>query len=200
MFKPTYSLSTTLLNNIVRIKNLVGELNNRKFPSLVLAHFEKESYSLSSHASTSIEGNPLPLTDVRRLLKSAPSHLRDTEKEVLNYNNALKYLDASVKKQKRVTPDFICHIQSLVTKGLLTKKNIGKFRQEPVVVNDPRRRAVAYIPPDASDIKPLTLELTRFLETHHVTLDPLILAGIFHKQFVIIHPFMDGNLTTRTST
>jgi Fic family protein len=31
--------------------------------------------------------------------------------------------------------------------------------------------------------------------------DPLILAGIFHKQMVIIHPFMDGNgRTTRLVT
>lgn len=32
-------------------------------------------------------------------------------------------------------------------------------------------------------------------------IDPLILAGIFHKQMVIIHPFMDGNgRTTRIAT
>ncbi len=32
-------------------------------------------------------------------------------------------------------------------------------------------------------------------------IDPLIIAGIFHKQFVIIHPFMDGNgRTARLAT
>ncbi|MEK7534422.1 MAG: Fic family protein, partial [Patescibacteria group bacterium] len=32
-------------------------------------------------------------------------------------------------------------------------------------------------------------------------IDPLILAGIFHKQMVVIHPFMDGNgRTTRLVT
>ena len=32
-------------------------------------------------------------------------------------------------------------------------------------------------------------------------LDPLLLAGIFHKQFVIIHPFVDGNgRTARLAT
>ena len=35
-------------------------------------------------------------------------------------------------------------------------------------------------------------DLFRFVKTNQST-DPLILAGIFHKQFVIIHPFMDGN-------
>ncbi|MBI2075000.1 MAG: Fic family protein [Candidatus Levybacteria bacterium] len=32
-----------------------------------------------------------------------------------------------------------------------------------------------------------------FVNSNRETIDPLILAGIFHKQMVIIHPFMDGN-------
>ena len=36
-------------------------------------------------------------------------------------------------------------------------------------------------------------DLIRFVDTSKTTIDPLILAGLFHKQMVIIHPFMDGN-------
>ena len=98
MFKPVYTVHTILLNNIVRIKNLITELNEQTFSDVVLARFEKESYALSTFASTSIEGNPLPLTDVRNILKHTPEHIRDTEREVLNYNNALIYLFSYQKK------------------------------------------------------------------------------------------------------
>jgi Fic family protein len=60
-------------------------------------------------------------------------------------------------------------------------------------VNDPRKRIIAYIPPNAPDITGLMSELVGYLAKEYDTIDPLILAGIFHKQFVVIHPFMDGN-------
>jgi Fic family protein len=172
---------------------LIDELNEQKFPQLVLARFEKDSYAISAHASTSIEGNPIPLTDVRKILKNTPAHIRDTEKEILNYNKALEYLNTLVSKPKPVTNAFICATQSIVISSLMEKKNVGKYRVDPVVVNDPHKRKIAYIPPNASDVTGLMNELIGYLEKEYNTIDPLILAGIFHKQFVIIHPFMDGN-------
>jgi len=83
----------------------------------------------------------------------------------------------------------------------MEKKNVGTYRVDPVVVNDPRKRAIAYIPPNADDVATLMNELISYLEKEYNTIDPLILAGIFHKQFVVIHPFMDGNgRTTRLVT
>ena len=193
MFEPKYQLNTSLLNNLVRIKNLISELNNQKFPELVLAKFEKDSYAVSAYASTSIEGNPIPLTDVRKILKNTPAHIRDTEKEILNYNKALEYLNTLVSKPKPITKAFICGIQSMVTSELIDKKNIGQFRADPVVVNDPRKRKIAYIPPNVADVSKIMQELIVYLEKNYNNIDPLILAGIFHKQFVVIHPFMDGN-------
>lgn len=193
MFEPKYKVTPSLLENIVKIKNLIDQLNNQKFSELVLAKFEKDSYAISTHASTSIEGNPIPLTDVRKILKNAPAHIRDTEKEVLNYNRALEHLSTLLSKPKPVTNIFVREIQSIVIDGLIDKKNNGKFRADQVVVNDPRKRKIAYIPPSASDVNNLMNELVDYLERDFNNTDPLLLAGIFHKQFVVIHPFMDGN-------
>jgi Fic family protein len=201
MFKPTYNLSNELLNNIVKVKNLISELNDQKFPELVLVRFEKDSYAISAHASTSIEGNPIPLTDVRKILKNTPAHIRDTEKEVVNYNSALLYLNTLVSKPKPITNSVICKTQSIVIEGLMDKKHVGKYRKDPVVVNDPKKRVIAYIPPNEGDVSTLMNELISYLEKEYNTTDSLILAGIFHKQFVVIHPFMDGNgRTTRLVT
>ena len=194
MFEPCYILNKTLLDNIVLIRQIIGTLNEKKFPRLIFAEFEKEARAISAYASTSIEGNPLALTDVKRVLKTHPKHIRDTEREVINYNQALIYLNSiSKKKSQSVTKNLLCLIQKVVTHGLINKKNNGIMRKDPVVVNNPKTRTITYIPPDAKDIIHLTKELLAFLKKEHDNLDPLILAGIFHKQFVIIHPFMDGN-------
>jgi Fic family protein len=201
MFRPIYKLNTDLLNNIVKIKNIINELNDQKFPSIVLAEFEKDSYAVSAFASTSIEGNPIPLTDVRKILKQHSVNVRDSEREILNYNKALEYLNQLVPKQNKVDSNFMCKIQSIVIDNLIDKKNIGKIRTDAVVVNNPKKRQIVYIPPDAKDVPDLTGELSDYLAREYNSTDPLILAGIFHKQFVIIHPFMDGNgRTTRLIT
>lgn len=44
-------------------------------------------------------------------------------------------------------------------------------------------------------------DLVTFVETQRNILDGLLLAGLFHKQFVIVHPFVDGNgRTARLAT
>src|SRR3989344_2943239 len=93
MFHPKYTITDQLLANITKINELVHEINDMRFPKLVLVEFEKYARELSAFASTSIEGNPLPLTDVKILLKSKPEKIRDSEREVINYNNALELLN-----------------------------------------------------------------------------------------------------------
>ena len=202
MFNPKYTITSRLLSNIKRITELVTELNGRHFPDVVLFDFERRAREVSAHSSTSIEGNPLPLTEVKRLIKNAPENVRDSEKEVLNYNNALVYLNELVN-QGDVSFDLelILKIQKMVTDGLVNKFNSGKIRLEPVFVNNPRTRQAIYFPPDHQDVPQLMKELLEYIKENKRKTDPLILAGIFHKQFVIIHPFIDGNgRTSRLAT
>lgn len=82
------------------IGEAIGEIKSFGMTQKTLARLELEARELSSYASTSIEGNPLPLTDVKKLLKTRKEHLRDTEREVLNYNKALLTLYTSVHSGK----------------------------------------------------------------------------------------------------
>ena len=93
MLYAKYTITDRLLGNIKRVNNLINELNNRRFPHVVLLELEKIARAVSTYASTSIEGNPLPLTEVKKILKSKPAHIRNSEKEVLNYNQALQDLN-----------------------------------------------------------------------------------------------------------
>jgi len=194
MFSPKYSITPKLLENIKHVALLAQELNNKRFPTLITLEFERRARELSAYSSTSIEGNPLPLTEVKKILKHTPARIRDTEREVLNYNKALEYLNTRAKSGKlEVKVSLILSIQQMVTDGLIGKYHSGKTRKEPVFVNNPRTRSVAYLPPDVKDVDSLLFDLVEFSARNEKVIDPLIIAGIFHKQFVVIHPFVDGN-------
>ncbi|MBI3282609.1 Fic family protein [Candidatus Curtissbacteria bacterium] len=201
MFRPKYTITDQLLANIKRTNSLVNELNNRRFPSVVLLELERNAREVSSFASTSIEGNPLPLTEVKKILKVKPDHIRNSEREVLNYNQALQELNKKLEENKMtLSVQFILKIQGQVVQGLLPKFETGQLREKPVAVNDPRTGQSVYLPPEVKDVKPLMEDLIEFTNNRE-KIDALILAGIFHKQMVIIHPFMDGNgRTTRLAT
>ena len=78
----------------------------------------------------------------------------------------------------------------------------GAIRKEPVVIRNPRTLdEIIFIPPDAKDVRKLTISLLDFINSNFEAIDPIILAALFHRQCVIIHPFMDGNgRTTRLIT
>ena len=202
MFNPKFIISNKLLENIKCITEIVTDLNSRNFPKVVLAEMEKRAREISAFSSTSIEGNPLPLADVKRILKNKPEHLRDSEKEVLNYNKALVELNDLIKRNNILfNTGLILKIQKTITGGLIAAYSSGHIRKESVFVNNPKTRQTIYWPPDHGEVILLLNDLLDFLNKNSKIIDPLILAGIFHKQFVIIHPFMDGNgRTARLAT
>ena len=202
MFNPRYTITDRILANIKRINTVVNQLNHRRFPNVVLIELEKVARAVSSHASASIEGNPLPLTEVKKILKSRPAHIRDSEKEVLNCDQALQDLNKRLEQGNiRLSLGLILKIQRQVTLGLLPKFESGKPREKQVVVNDPKTKQIVFLPPDAKNVRSLLENLIEFVNYNRNEIDPLILSGIFHKQMVLIHPFMDGNeRATRLAT
>lgn len=202
MFNPKYKISNRLLENIKRIAALTAALNSGSFPRVVLVELERAAREISSYSSTSIEGNPLPLTEVKKILKNRPERLRDTEKEVINYNRALESLNRSLGREKTcLNLGLLQIIQKQITSGLLDKSRCGQVRIEPVFVNNPLTRKTIYWPPDHLDVKPLLNDLFAFINQNRGQIDPIILAGLFHKQLVVIHPFIDGNgRTARLAT
>lgn len=202
MFNPKYTITNKLLSNIKQLNSVILELNSRRFSKVVLYELERSAREISTYASTSIEGNPLPLTDVKKILKTRPENLRNSEQEVINYNKALEDLNKNLQKGSvSFSLNLILSIQKQVVDKLVPKYQSGKLRVEPVFVNNPKIGKTVYWPPDAKDVPQLTKDLVSFTTNSKGVIDPLIIAGIFHKQFVVIHPFMDGNgRTARLAT
>ncbi len=199
MFNPTYTITPALLETIKQIAVSSHDLNQRVVSELTLAEWQREARAVSTYASTSIEGNPLSLTEVKRLLKEQPAQQSTSAREVLNYNLVLKELSQTPDQPLHKTA--LLRIHKGVMQGLLPAHQAGRYRLEPIVVRDPRTPQILYLPPDHQDVPALMADLLTFVQANRTTLDPVLLAGLFHKQFVIIHPFMDGNgRTTRLGT
>ncbi len=117
---PKYTISNRLLFTTREIGEALGEIKSYSMSDQQLARLETEARELSSYASTSIEGNPLPLTDVKQLLKTNKENVRDTEREVLNYNKALQTLYAEVRSGKfQLNIKTLERVQGQVVDGLL---------------------------------------------------------------------------------
>ncbi|MFA5857654.1 MAG: Fic family protein [Elusimicrobiota bacterium] len=194
-FTPKYTITQKLLDSIKKISVQIAVLNTRRYPKVVLAEYERYAREISSFSSTSIEGNPLPLTEVKQILKHLPQNITDSQKEIVNYNNALIMLNSKLTTQPTLLLDLplILDIHKIVMNGLLIRSKCGTLRKEPVFVNDLRLRKTVYWPPDHQDVPILMKQLVSYAQQNIEKTDPVILAGIFHKQFVVIHPFMDGN-------
>lgn len=190
----SYQITPLLLNNLKKIAVEIESFNRQTFSEIILVKMESEANAQSAFSSTSIEGNPLPLTEVKKILKNKPTQIRNTEREVLNYNDSLIWLKKQLDTKKfDFSTKLVLGIHQRVTAELLPKFQSGKFRIEPVFVNGPKARKTIYWPPDQQDVPALMKELIAFVSKNRNKIDPIILAGLFHKQFVIIHPFIDGN-------
>lgn len=200
-FNPKYSITTKLLDIIKQISVQTAIINTRRYPGLIKTEYEKLAREVSSYSSTSIEGNPLPLTEVKKILKNTPENITDSQKEVINYNNALGILNNLIEAGNlSINLSLILKIHKMAVKGLLPKSKSGFLRDEAVVVNDPGSGKPVYYPPNYREIKELLNELILYIRNNN-KMDPIILAGIFHKQFILIHPFIDGNgRTVRLAT
>jgi len=199
MFTPKYTITQKILQNIAQINKLIGKVITRKIPEKLVMQISKESKLLAIYSSTSIEGNPLNIDQIDAALKIKKTTLKDTEREVINYNKALELLNKLIELNTfELTHKTILQIQSIVVEQLQPKHNTGQYRKTSVFLLNSRSGEPIFLPPEHTEVKNLMTKLLHFINKSKEQVDPVVLAGIFHKQFAIIHPFSDGNgRTTR---
>lgn len=190
MFKPSYKITEYLLELIEQIATISAKIEAKKIRFTLMTRLQSEALERNTHSSTSIEGNLLSLAQV-----SALNHNRDIsagskqKKEVLNYFKALRWI---IKNPKRkISKANLLVLHTLITRSLLPNEKSGKFRRKQNFVVD-ENKIIVYTPPAPKKCLKLISELLAWtnkgIKTH-----PIILSAIFHRQFVNIHPFSDGN-------
>lgn len=148
------------------------------------------------HSSTSIEGNPLDEKQVEKVL--AGKIVEASQRailEVKNYKRALDWIEQRLQVKDLLSVADILKLHKITMDGLLPKEKMGKFRSGPIYVVDiyGKKERVRYTGPDSKRLPHLCQELLIWLKSKKDELHPILSAGIFHYEFVSIHPFADGN-------
>ena len=192
MFEPNFRYTDKIVNYIAEIASAKEIISNAKIIPLYDIKLKQDALIKSSHYSTSIEGNPLNLDEVKTLINNNQDPTTKAEQEVLNYFKVLNNLDKY--SDKIITKDTILSIHKDLTKDLLRDCEYeGKFRDTPVVAGNPITKEINHIPPAAYKVPMLIDELLDWLNNSTDEMYPVIIAGIFHYELVRIHPFIDGN-------
>src|SRR3990172_1484792 len=93
MFKPNYSITPDILNNLIKTAEAKALIDNAHLIPKWEVALRREALIRNAHASTAIEGNPLSLQQVSELAKGREiMATRKAQAEVLNYLKVLENL------------------------------------------------------------------------------------------------------------
>ena len=184
-YEPPFSITNSMLSYVASISEKVGRitavnsLDNRP-------HLRKNNRIKSIHASLKIEANSLSLTQVRDVINGRL--VLGEQKEIQEVKNAY----AAYEKLPEINPYNIDHLK--VLHGILTRyvdEESGEFRkgEEGVFNGD----VCIFMAPPAKFVAEQMEALFQWMNEKKETVHPLILASVFHYEFVFIHPFADGN-------
>ncbi len=192
MYTPKFTLTSKLLANLTEIERFYGKLEGTRMPKQLELNLERTNLIESSYASNSIEGNPLSVGEVTNLLLNDRVPTNRSEKEVVNYFTILKSLEN--RKNESFNLELILNIHKLLLDGVNDEIK-GQIRNVPIIVGkrQPDQIIIKHNPPfhEKNQIEAALNELIYWLE--NIDTSPVLKAGIFHHQFVYLHPFEDGN-------
>jgi len=197
MFQPKYRLTPHIISNLTQIERFYGQLEGLRIPKKLELNLERDHLIKSTYISNSIEGNPLSLPEVTNLLLGDRVPANRDEKEIKNYFDVLKSLDKYQDSQLSLTTITDIHAKLL---NSIDNKISGTIRNTRVVVGGYRAEngipalRVKHEPPyhKKTQIEQALSDLLNWLDQDK-DVPPILKIGIFHHQYVYIHPFVDGN-------
>lgn len=197
MFEPKFVYTTDIINDLLKIERYRTALEYLYLPARVKQELIYKAKMKKTHFSTSIEGNLLSYDQVERVISQKGNNTRiNAEKEVLNYWDALTFLEKSHSVHRKLSVDFIRELHGHIAKKKNSyKKSVFRGEMPPGVlfaVYDNRTGAPEYIPPEWTDIETLMNDLVNWYHAQNELPAP-VKAAIIHYQFATIHPFEDGN-------
>ena len=195
MFKPNFRVTNKIikyLTGIAAARELI--LNASLLPQWEVK-LRKDAIVKMAHHSTSIEGNPLTLEQVKNLLAGKEISAWDKDKkEIINYVKVLEFIDKLGEEGiENITEEITLKMHHFTTQGILPEDKSGCYRKVPVAVVNAYGRVI-FQPPPENRVANLMKDFVLWLNSVQAQeLYPVLLSGISHYEFVRIHPFVDGN-------
>ncbi len=193
MFVPKYQITNSILKNISQIEAAKQIVDNSPMLPIYERQFKSDAVIRAVHHSTHIEGNQLELGDAEKIVKGLKVEIAGNERDyndIINYRNVLKYIDSI--QDKKFTKPQIFEVHRIISRNLLEEKYQGIYRERQVVLKNSLTKQISYVPPSYLEVPYLMDDLISWLNTDQ-DIHPVLVAGLFHCQFVKIHPFADGN-------
>lgn len=187
-----YTFTPEIVRHLQTIERSRAEVTLTVLPPAIAEGLRLRARVRSTHFSTRIEGNRLTLVEAEQAVlegKGFPGRERDTL-EVQHYFKALAQVEAWVEEGKPIAEERIRQLHSLIFTG--KGKRPTSYRDGQNVIKD-SGGGIVYLPPEASDVPNLMKELTEWIQNSEQELPVPVIAGIAHYQFVVVHPYYDGN-------
>jgi len=195
MFKPNFSYTHNIVNNLVEITSARELILNAYLVPKWEISLRREALIRAAHASTAIEGNPLTIEEVSQLARGRKVvAARRAKQEVLNYLNVLEHIE-KYQENGRVKEEHILNLHKDITKETLENPEWeGKYRKIQVYVGNRITGEIIFMPPPPEEVPSLMKNFIKWLNSEEaLKLHPVLVAGISHYELVRIHPFVDGN-------
>ena len=202
MFTPNFCYTNSLVRNLMQIQGAKEVIENSPILPIWQFQIQKDALIRQVHHTTHIAGVQLTIEQIRDLFEGEPivAHERD-KRQALNYLKVVDFIN-EVYKDPNMVIDLrtIRHLHTLIFEGLERGDEAGQFRKAQNWVKSSKTKEIIYKPPPPSDVPSLMQELVDWLRSEEANqLSPILTAGIVHYQFVIVHPFFDGNGRTARS-
>lgn len=197
---PKYTITKEMLSYLTKIESIKNSFEDKPLSPVLLSSLHQSAKISSTHYSTQIEGNHLSLKQVENALytvnKAVQSYQGHDEKEVKAYYDALQFMEKYLEENNPFSESFIQKIHALVEGS---QKTIP-YRDAQNAIYDSSDGSLVYLPPETKDVPVMMKELVLWVKENIEILPTPVIAGLFHYQFVTIHPYFDGNGRTARLT
>ena len=182
---PPYQITDKVLALVADISEKIGKITERTNLDSK-PHLRKNNKIKSIHSSLKIEANSLSLDEVRDVINGRT--VMGERKEIQEVKNAYAAYEEIGKFDVYNLNDFK-RLHGVMTKYIVEESGCFRKGEEGVFNGD----KCIFMAPPAKFVPEQMQNLFDWMQKSRDTVHPLILAAVFHYEFVFIHPFTDGN-------
>lgn len=190
-----WTITADIAADLERIEELRRTLDLGILPRRWAGRLRRELEAESTAASTAMEGVPVTVDEVRRILAGErPSTVRESDARLVEgYRDAMSFVlrradDPAFTWQA----ELILGIHDRVMGGSYAS-GAGRFREGPVFLAISGEGRAIYEPPPAGAVPGLVSDLAAFAQNDSAGIPAPVLAALVHVRLAGIHPFADGN-------
>lgn len=190
-----WTVTSQIASDLDRLEELRRRLDSGTLPRRWAGRLRRELEAESTAASTGMEGVPVTVEEVRRILAGdRPSAVSMSDVRLVEgYRDAMSFVlrradDPGFSWQT----ELILGIHDRVLGGSFAL-GAGRFRSGQVFLAIAGEARQVYEPPNAGLVPALVEELAGFAQARAAELPAPVLAALIHVRLAGIHPFSDGN-------